>query len=305
MRPIIKPDPPQLDTLSFAEFARVLGNAVGRFCSFCEKALTYRLLLFHKQRGLLTTDSQISTTDWPDLLLICGDCAASVTTFTPHAVYFWPDTSAAQQAPYVYNRVDNIAVTALDPDGTVIAQGATSLVLVQISTDISQELQVAARNTYALFRLNGRFFNESVQQPAYTLPYAEYVHPSDARLDQRWDVYLRAVEAAQGLARAIPTIPLGPAYVQTMLAMINLSVQGFGFHSTWLATISATLNAMDSSLLPKLLGLMTGQPAPQPPLDRKRVYIQMEDGVQQAPAEVDRKRARLEQTLARLIATQA
>jgi hypothetical protein len=311
MRAITKPDPPQLATPSYAEYARALGNApgVGRFCSFCEKALTYQLLLFHKQRGALGTSAQLGNDDWGDLLLACGDCcAASADSFNPQTAYFWPDTADAQHLPYLYNLADNATITVKNPDGVDMPQTTASVVLVSVSADVPAPIQAAAQNTYQLFRLNGRYFNDNAQQPGYDLPYAEYAHPTDARLDLRWDAYVRASAAAGALARGIPTIPFEPAYVQNMLVMIGQAVDGFGFLSTWQSAIASGLDAIDTALLPQLLALMAGQlPPMQPPpdTDRKRKSRELEEGIQQADQAVSSKRSKLEMSLGKAITAQS
>src|SRR4029079_14971152 len=108
-------------------------------------------------------------------------CAASVSHFDPGQPYLWPDSADAAAGPFDYVKVDNVTVIPTDPDGAPIAgaQSTVSLILVQIVADPSSPLQPAASLTYGLFRLNGRYFNEDFQQPSYTLPYAEYLHPSD------------------------------------------------------------------------------------------------------------------------------
>jgi hypothetical protein len=254
---------------------------------------------------VLAPTDQLTNHDWGDLLLLCGDCASSVSNFNPQTSYFWPDTSDAQENPYLYNRVDNVTITAQGPDGAVLTQPTTSVILVSISTDISQEIKTKALNTYELFRLNGRFFNENTQQPGYNLTYAEYVRPTDARLDQRMDAYLRAVEAAGTLARGIPTLEFGTAYLQNILAMINLAVNSFGFLSTWQAAIIANLNATDQALLPQLIALMTGQRPPTPPLDRKRTATRLDEGVQRATSVASAKRSKIETALGQIIASQS
>jgi hypothetical protein len=304
MRAIEKPSAPQLQSTAYGEWATALGNAVGRFCSFCEKALTYQLLLFHKQQGVVLQNTRLNAADWSNLLLICGDCASMVTNYNPQTSYFWPDTNdALESPPYIYGRFDNIGVTVLNPEGEgVHSQSATSLILVQVSNDVSSQIQTNARNTYTLFRLNGRYFNENFQQPAHTLPYEEYVHPSDYRLDMRWDASTRAVEAGNALARAIPTFQLGSkAYTQNTLALVSTAINSFGFLSTWQAMIVATLNAINPDLLPQLIGLMTVEKDPTRPLDRKRTFVQTERGLTQASEVSAEERSRFEKRLRALI----
>jgi hypothetical protein len=306
MRAIIKPSPPppQISSGSFNDYATALGNSVGRFCSFCEKALNYQLLLFHKEQGVLAPTVQLTADDWASLLLVCGDCASNAGEFNPETGYFWPDTDDAQQCPYLYNLADNVAVEVINPDSSTYLTTTASVILVSVSSDVSEQIQSNAQNTYNLFQLNGKFFNGNFEQPGYTLPLAEYAHATDARLNMRMDAYLRAEEAGGALVRGIPTIRISHAYVGNLLAMINLAVNGFGFLSTWQAGVIATLNAADPALLPQLIGLMSGQ-MPTQPLDRKRTATVFDESVQQADEVAATKRAKLETALGQIIAVQS
>lgn len=302
MRAIVKPDPPALDDQSFFGYALSLGNACGRFCAFCEKTLSARLGLFHKERGLLGTDAQLSDADWPSLLLICGDCAASINNFNSEQAYFWPDTPVAMQAPpFVYAPVNSVTITVLDPEENTapIMQETSSAILVQISTDVDAGMQAAAALTYTLFRLNGHFFNENDQAPEYVFPYGEYISPSDMRMRQRIDVAMRAADAAQALVRGIPTIPVQPAYVQNLLTMIKSNVDTFGYMSTWQSIIASILNAADAQLLPQLIAFMTGDTTPP---DRKRKFGALEQGIEDAANVRATKLRAMEDTLGRIIA---
>lgn len=304
MRIIVKPPAPPLQDTSYGEMARALGITVGRYCSFCEKALTYQLLLFHKQHGIVDVNAQLGLNDWPDLLLACGDCLDSVTAFAPgQQSYFWPDSAAATEVPFLYVPVDNIPVTALAPDGGVSGTTTMSAVLVMISTDVSTQLQQDAARTASLFRLNGRFFNNNVQAPGFTWPYSEFVHPTDYRIQQRGDVYTRATEAARALARALPIREMSEAFPRNEVAMIQGAIKGFGFFSTWQAAIATTLNSIDVKLLPALVSLLSGKPPDSSPR-RKRNFSDMEDGITKAPKVVETKRRKLQEVLVNLIKTE-
>jgi len=293
---------PQVTTPTYWEYVRVLGNAVGRYCSFCERALTFQLWLFHKLRGPLAVSAQIGNNDWPNLLLICSECAASATTFTATTTYFWPDSlDAIQNPPYLYQRIDNVPVSWADDDGNATNLGTASFFLVSISTDVPSNVQAAAQATYRLFRLNGRFFNENFSSPGYTLTYDEYIHPSDTRLEDRWDAYIRALDAAQAIMRAFGTRRAGDAYARSMLAMINMGILGYGFVSTWESMIFKTLSDIGPNMMPNLIALMTNQPPPQQPVDRKRAFTQIEQGLQNAADEERKRRLAFNQALNTLI----
>ena len=301
MRAIVKPPAPQLTSQAYDDWAIELGNSVGRFCSFCEKALTYHLALFHKQHGVLLPTAQVNADDWPSVLLICWDCANAAANFNPQTSYFWPDTDDAQEKPYLYTLINNVSETVQNPDGDgVFAQNTGSFVLVSISSDVSVDVHTKAVNTYSLFRLNGRFFNENFQSPGYTLPYSEYVVSTDSRLDMRKDAFTRGVEAGNALARAIPTLELGRGFTTNIVAMMNLAIDGFGFVSTWQAAIAATLNSIDPKLLPQLALALAGQS----PGNRKQTVTQMEKYLQTSSEVSREKRNRVTQTLNKLIQVQ-
>jgi hypothetical protein len=71
------------------DFMLALFDAVGRYCSFCEKPLANSGNLFHKQRGIVTTG--LTLADWPNLLLICEDCRGNMDAFDATKRYLWPD----------------------------------------------------------------------------------------------------------------------------------------------------------------------------------------------------------------------
>lgn len=288
MRAIIKPNPPTLNEPTFASYATALGSAVGRYCSFCEKDLSHQLGLFHKQHGVLTTDAQLSSTDWADLLLICEECSVNVSDYNPQSTsYYWPDTPDAKEVPYLYQRYDNVAVTVNTPDGGILSTSTQSAVLISVAPDISQDLSTRATNTYKLFGLNGKFIGGDVNNPTLTLPYSEYVSSTDIRLVQRLDAHDRGVEAANALIVAIPIIPLDSSYPLLLLSMFYDAIRGFGYFSTWRTAIESTLNAADPSFVPKIMALL-GNPTSN--LKRKEQSYDLDEGFEDLPENVSNKR---------------
>jgi hypothetical protein len=302
MRPIRKPNLPALPSFSFQEITQALGNSVdvGRFCSFCEKALIYQSSLFHKQRGVLGPYAKFSGDDWAQLLLICEDCAQAVDRFNARSIYYWPD-DLPQEArfPYLYVYTQKVPVRVLNraEGGPPVTEFTQDRVLVQIATDVTEPTRTAAINTYRLFRLNGKFFNENFEHPAFVLPHREFWRPSDYRVEQRWDVYQRGVEAARSLAHGIKAFGVRGGYTERLLAMIDDSIKAFGFQSTWLSAIGSTLDQIDVTLVPKLLAVWTSEP----PTERKRRLAVMSDGLAGAEEKARLKYQKTQDFLVRLL----
>jgi hypothetical protein len=295
MRRIDKPAAPALPGSSYGEYALALSNSpgVGRYCSFCEKALNQQLLLFHKRAGMVPTAAQLSAADWPDLLLICGDCASAAVSFDPHAAYYWPDTPLAGQAPFVYRLVDGVTLKALGPEGAVIDTKTVSVVLVHVATDIDATLRNAAGLTLHLFQLNGRFFNDNASAPGYDFPYDEYVEASDHRVHQRLDACTRAKEIAAVLGEFLQESDVTAGDIQAVMKLMNGAIAGFGFLSTWEMVVQSTLATLTPDPRPKLFQLLSETPKPIEPLpDRKRCYEEFQQGVDKAPKVVQTKRMR-------------
>jgi hypothetical protein len=314
MQAIKKPQFPAQTAPTYPAMAVALGNAVGRYCSFCEKPLTYRLRLFHKQRGVLADNASLTAQDWPSLLLICGDCSTaastnSTTPFNPNLAYYWPDTDAANQVAFLYNLVSNVTFIAHKPDGSVLEQTTGSAVLVTRATDIDPQTAAAALNTGSLFQLNGRFFNGNLSQPAYILTEDEYMVATDLRPMARLDAYERGVEAGTAAAQAMTRLPLGQKYVRNVLAMLDISLKLIGFHSTWRSAVFATLNGIDQQLVPRIVALLNQTPdAPiDPPVERgrKRLARDFDTGMGDADLKRRDKKARVDQTLSQAIKTKS
>lgn len=297
MRAIVKPAAPPLDSSTFGAYAQALGEAVGNYCSFCEKALLFEQGLFHKAHGVLTRDAVLSSADWPDLLLICGDCAQFVVDYNPAGPYFWPDTPAAAEKPYLYRQVDNIPYTVLGSEGEKLVEKTVSAILVSVANDLMDDTtQTGATNTLRLFRLNGGYYDAG----AFVLPDSEYVCPSDMRLAQRWDIAVRAGSTGQALARSIPVARVQKSFLQNHLAMIDLSINRSGYLSTWRTVIAFTLNSIDPNLLTALIAFMNPE-APPPPLKRSREAAELEEGLEEAEGEAAVKYLRVSRTLAQVI----
>jgi hypothetical protein len=304
MRAIVKPTVPDVANKTSVGYAIALGNAVGRCCSFCEKALTLRLRLFHKQRGVLADNAVLAATDWGDLLLICGDCAAMVGTYDPQKSYFWPDSDVAQQAPYIYSLYRNVTINNLNFDGDPLNQTTEAAVLISLATDIDGPTTTAAINTAELFQLNGAYFNSDFSSPAYTFPYAEYMQSSDLRRFGRLDVWERGVEAGEALAAALAVRRLGKRYILDWAASIDITMQSFGFQSTWNAAIATTMNAKDNTLLPELFSILSGQPV-EPSPSRKRSAQELDESFEQATDQAQEKYRRLEDNLNQIISVKS
>jgi len=287
---------------SCGEYASALGNAVGRFCSFCEKALTYELRLFHKQRGVLTPDASVASQDWSELLLVCGDCASSVIGFNPATTYLWPDDVNVRQA-YLYALVDNITVTERQSDGVAPVQPPRSAVLVSVSSDAPQNVQTAAAATCRLFRLNGICFNDNLQQPAFELPAGAYMNGLDARVDQRLEAWRRGVEAADTVAKGLQRLALvgDGSYLRDLLSILEIGGRGFGYSSTWRTAAQARLDAIDTTLVPRLLTFLSGEQAPPTPGSRKRTAAALDQALDEADDNASAKRAHIETTLSQMM----
>jgi hypothetical protein len=297
MRTFTKPPVPNVVTPSYAAYAIALGNAVGRYCSFCEKALTLSLALFDKQRGVLALNATVVATDWPNLLLICGDCAACVGFYDPRPPYFWPDAPVGSDAPYLYNLTSAVPVTIQNPEGITIPPTTVDVVLVSLATDLDGPTTTSAGNTLNLFQLNGKFYNSSAEPPGYALTYSEYVYSTDTRMEARLDAYQRGVEAGTALAHAIPTLEFGDSYVRSLYAMVNLAYGAFGFSSTWLTAISNTLTSIDPNLLTTLGTLLKVDPSA--PRGKKR--REEEDAFEEAVDTAINKRKAVENILGQII----
>jgi hypothetical protein len=289
MRRIVKPDPPTSPG-SYSDYALALANSegVGRYCSFCEKALSQQLLLLHKQAGMIPAEAHLSGDNWSDLLLICADCAAAVVSFNPALPYYWPDTPVADQVPFVYRLVEGVTRNALGPEGGIVASSSVSIVLMQVAEDIDPTLRNAATLTQQLFQLNGRFFNNDPAAPAYEVPYNEYIERSDYRLLQRLDAFDRAKEAATVMGTFLEDDDVTAQEIHGLVKLMNHAIAGFGFLSTWEMAVQTTLAALNPDPRQKLYHLLNQQPI-QPLPNRKRAFVEFQRVVGEAPEVVYKK----------------
>lgn len=271
MTPITRPAPPEIEA-SYTNLAEALINAIGGYCSFCEKALNYTAYLFDKRRGVVDRmNTSLTLENWRDLLLICGDCRDSIPSFTLAGPYLWPDSEAAQSLPFRYVKRDNVTYRVVDDNGTVIQSQQRSFVFVEVATGLNPTITQAANNTIQLFQLN-KFYNNNPQNPQVVVPYADFVNVTDVRLAQRYRAYQKALEAAGRLERAAATLVINREFVENLLILIKQSIEDTGYISTWETAIKASLdpNILSSIFVPNETPL---NPAPEaPPADRKRAY---------------------------------
>lgn len=280
MQPITKPAAPTIRP-TYSTLVEALALATGRFCAFCEKALTFSAGLFDKRHGVVDRAANLSLNQWPDLLLICGECERSAAGFDTSRRYLWPDTTEAQSIPFRYVRRDNVVFRIIAPGGAVLRTEQRSYVLAEVANDLDASIAQAAANTLQLFKLNTPFYSSN-PQPQVEIPYQDYMDASDVRLDQRMQAYRRAVNAAQRLDRAFPTLVITREFINNLLAGISDVIDNTGYISTWQAAL------VDN--LPPATRIAIFAPGTQATSNRKRTYDEVVDDL--VTAEQDRPTAK-------------
>lgn len=258
MRRLIRPNPPE--EADFDAQAATLVNEWGRFCSFCEKPLDYRLELFHRQRGHLEP-GEVGADDWPHLFLACGDCInAARGTIPGNVPCLWPDEDRMAADPFVYGLVPMVPRQVLDAGGWVVMQDTVDLILVQVSSGVDEELEKAAASTLSLFRLNGHDFESDVSGPRVTVLGYEYLSGGDQRPLQRLAAYRDGLAAGRALVNAAEITSM-PDYLRGVLELVLLTISTRGYHSTWKAAAELQLRQAGDKIYGAVLEAM--EPTPE------------------------------------------
>jgi hypothetical protein len=222
-----------------ADFMLALFDAVGRYCSFCEKPLANSGHLFHKKRGVVAFI--LALKDWSDLLLICEDCSGNMCIFDPTRKYLWPDeyqtyVPSNPDTPYIYtSKSTKVVLTADDNPQQVLRTEQRDFVFV--TPNPRSPVGEQAGNMIELFKLNGAFFNNALDRPEIVIPASRQAQALDGRLEGRALALRRAFRAAQKFEIAKKTSGLASGvFYESAIEYLEDMLPAVGYWSTWVAT---------------------------------------------------------------------
>ena len=300
MRPLQRPDRPA--DAGYSAYTAALVNAGGYFCSFCEKALVFSSMLFHKQRGGLLPNDPLSTDDWPHLLVCCDECAECAGVPDVRVRYLWPDELTPPAMVFRYTRVEGVPWRVVE-DEKVLEQGTAPMVVVSVAEGLDGTTASAAAATLALFKLNGRHTQAGTGGVSITLSRAARLRTDELRPGLRLRAYDAAVASAAAFvaagAKALAHRRF-QGWARGQMAMVSAAVDAVGFPSTWEAAFVETLAAADPRL-PFLLLAAVGRVTEPEPLSRKRSYTEMVGSLTEAGDERQAKRIDTEGALMRML----
>lgn len=256
MRPVNKPVPSVVQnpgTIKSSQLGGGLLATLGRYCSFCERSLQEDPVLLLNKRSEKTN---LSYSDWPDLLLSCPDCSASAqaaflnkANFKASGQSLWPDDSSYTltldnnmshntSGPFQY-RLQSVNIVSIGERGARTSLPAQDQVIISVNTE--SPLRDKALNTIKLFMLNTRYYDDTTN--TMTIPFPDYTQIDDQRVQERTAIWQLAVAASQRLQRAV-AYPIPYAMLQEQIAD---TARAAGFWSVWMTVFWQTFG--DTNLL--------------------------------------------------------
>ncbi len=219
MRPIRRPAEPDMGPAVY-DVDR-LTDAIGPFCSLCERPLHDRIALWDAAADALV--ERVDPAAWSGLLLLCVNCADwQRRTAGSSAALLLPDRATtfrvAGESPYSYD-LEPVTRRIVGEEGEAEEVAETEVAVVRGATP-------AARDTVDRFRLNTPYYDAEAR--TLTIPRADYLSGVDRRLDLRtaaWRMAEQVLPRLLGLAR----MPGQEAAVDG----VQRFVEQTGFWSVW------------------------------------------------------------------------
>ncbi len=211
MRPVDKPSIPATPATAAA-----LMDAIGGYCSACERPLAPELRLWHPKLGLLRGRS-VPGEVWVEALLLCGNCAEA--SHAAGAGGLLPNrdvTFRIDDSPLAY-ALESVRDIELDDAGKPLGPPSEILrVIVRGRTP-------KARATVDRFALNTPYFDAG--DNTLQIPRSDRLTLADRRLDMRTAAWNNAVESARRIREAAP--PLRASLAENLRKIVGYS--GFWF----------------------------------------------------------------------------
>ncbi len=192
MRPLAKPVAPTDDRAPAID--ALLMNAIGEYCSFCERVLPDEAYVWHKKLASQTLPFgygqyfTLPSTEWNNVLLLCWNCrlAASRYSFLNPQPLLYPDeevTFSLRPTSRLRYVLRDVTVTRLGRNNNVESEDRRTLVFVEGDDEIAQL-------TIDCFQLNTAYYIPNDAE--FVIPFVERMTQADTRVEQRTAVYEQA-----------------------------------------------------------------------------------------------------------------
>jgi hypothetical protein len=228
-------------------------QAHGPFCHLCERRLNAGGRLWQSERDFFFEEDRTTADDWPQLLLLCHDCArahASAPPREPGARLLLPHRAVTfslnPNSSFRYH-LDQVELVLVDDASAPVAPAAT------IPAAIVSGATPEAQNTVEHFALNTRYYDASRHR--LTVPVA---HWRSQDFDRRMHARTQVWQTAEKMARQLAPMELTGRPVD----FIRYGADTSGFWSVWLTVFDDAFR--DRALAAEIFtpGLADGLPAP-------------------------------------------
>jgi hypothetical protein len=206
-------------------------DALGSYCSTCERRLTDDSRAWHAQRRNFVA-SPAPPADWPELLVLCLNCAEAAKAASAQTdALLLPDRdrtfSVNGISPFVYV-LESVQLVFLDERGAPDGPPETA------ERALVKATNTAAQATIDYFALNTPYYDPATS--TFRIPRADKFAMVDRRVDLRTEAWTTAKTFGEEL-RDDPE----PSLRRALSTQIRQMIQGSGFWSTWATVLWQTL----------------------------------------------------------------
>lgn len=272
MRPVLKP---RLPDFAFGLSADVLLlQALGEYCSICERPLPAENWIWHKRwlysyfishvedyyeiRLPSGPSWAISGSMWHDVLIVDHNCFRAQDDVSHKARdnfshkhkmevdLLYPDEdrvcfTLGPDSPITYELEEVTRVLTSDDGGTRQS--------IPIKAVIAKGNTPAAKATIDFFQLNSRYYNSA--QREFRIPEGDYLAHADRRVEQRTRVWSMAERVSGAIITLRDRKDGETNFLNIFLEQARLAIAAAGFWSTWATVFGKRLN-YDRELLGRL-----------------------------------------------------